>query len=204
MTARTAVALAAAALVIATAVTEIITGAGVTARIVTIGVLAGIAGAGFVLRLTGTSKGAHAVPRGYDDDDGWVADVRKAVIPRPPTEHEPPWQPAPVWDGEPQTVIEPGAVTHGPPPMAAPVWDDPPEAIIIGVGTMSGGRVTSAHVAVLPPVQCPALPQWVTDILGADSVDGAMTEISRVAHSWESNFTKGDARYLRALTDGAS
>jgi hypothetical protein len=30
-----------------------------------------------------------------------------------------------------------------------------------------------------------------------------MAEISRVVHSWESNYTKGDARYLRAITDGA-
>ena len=147
------------------------------------------------MRLLGHSKGVHAVPRRY------LIDLEEATIPRAATRNEPPWEPAPAFQAAP--VIEPDAVTPGPPEPAS-VWDDPPEAIIIGVGTMSGGRVTSAHVTIVPPVQCPALPQWVTDILGADSVDGAMTEISRVVHSWESNYTKGDARYLRALTDGAS
>ena len=142
------------------------------------------------------AKGGHAVPRGYADDEddaGWVADIREAVIPRPPTEHAPPWEDEPATD-----VIESAAL------MAAPVWDDPPDAIIIGVGTMSGGRVTSAHVTIVPPVQCPALPQWVTDILGADSVDGAMAEISRVAHSFESNFSKGHVRQVRELLAGES
>jgi len=150
--------------------------------------------------LLATGKGAHVAPRGHADDE-LIALPHERTIPRAPTEHEPPWEPAPAFQAAP--VIEPDAITHGPPLMAAPVWDDPPEAIIIGVGTMSGGRVTSAHVTIVPPVQCPALPQWVTDILGADSVDGAMAEISSVVHSWESNYTKGDARYMRALTDGA-
>jgi len=145
--------------------------------------------------LLATGKGAHVAPRGYADDDELIALPHERTIPRAPTEHAPPWDPAPAFQAAP--VLEPDAVTHGPP-------QPEPEAIIIAAGTISSGQVRLDRVAVLPPVQCPALPQWVTDILGADSVDGAMTEISRVVHSWESNYTKGDARYLRALTDGAS
>ena len=172
-----------------------------TARIILALVMLVIGGTYLSWRLIGTGKGQHAAPRGFTEADERLADTSERVIPRAITEHAPPWDPAPAFEAAP--VIEPAAVTPGP-PQPASVWDDPPEAIIIGVGTMSGGRVTSAHVTIVPPVQCPALPQWVTDILGADSVDGAMTEISRVVHSWESNYTKGDARYLRALTDGAS
>jgi len=140
------------------------------------------------------AKGGHAVPRGFTEADELVALPCERTIPRAPTEHEPPWDPAPAFQAAP--VIEPDAVTQGPP-------QPEPEAIIIAAGTMSGGQVRLDRVAVLPPLQCPALPQWVTDILGADSVDGAMREICGVVHSWESNYTKGDARYLRALTDGA-
>jgi hypothetical protein len=50
----------------------------------------------------------------------------------------------------------------------------------------------------------PALPPWVTDILGADSVDGAMKQICGVAHSWESNYNKGHARQMRELLAGES
>jgi len=195
MTARATVALTAAAVVML---------AVLVVKVMAVSVLAGTAlacpliGAIALLAywLLAPAKGGHAVPRGYADDEddaGWVADIREAVIPRPPTEHAPPWEDEPATD-----VIEPAAL------MAAPVWDDPPEAIIIGVGTMSGGRVTSAHVTIVPPVQCPALPQWVTEILGADSVDGAMAELSRVVHSWESNYNRGHARQVRELLAGES
>jgi len=163
-------------------------------------VLAVTIGSYVVYRLIATGPGRRCAGRELTaedkDDIKWLADVRKAVISRPETENEPPWEPAPVWDDEPQTVIEPAAVTHGPP-------QPEPDAYWIAAGTYSAGQVRLERVAVLPPLQCPALPQWVTDILGADSVDGAMREICGVVHSWESNYTKGDARYLRALTDGA-
>jgi hypothetical protein len=48
------------------------------------------------------------------------------------------------------------------------------------------------------------LEQWVIDILRADSVDGAMKEICSVAHSFESNFSKGHARQVRELLAGES
>jgi hypothetical protein len=143
------------------------------------------------MRLAAGGKGAHAAPRRY------VIDLEEATIPRAPTEHEPPWEPAPAFQAAP--VIEPDAVTHGPPPEP-PL----PDAHIVITATASGGQITSAHIAVLPPVQCPALPQWVTDILGADSVDGAMREICGVAHSFESNFSKGHARQVRELLAGES
>jgi hypothetical protein len=146
MSARTAVALAAAALVIA--VTEIITGAGIGARIVTIGVLAGVTGVCFVLPLIGTAKGAHATPRGYVHGD----DVPTAVIPRVRTEHAPPWE------GE--HITEPTAI------MPAPVPEPEPEAYFIAAGTVSDGRVTSVRVAVLPPP--------VEAILGHRTVDEAL------------------------------
>jgi len=145
--------------------------------------------------LLATGKGAHVAKRGYADDDELIALPHERTIPRAPTEHAPPWEPAPVFQAAP--VLEPDAITSGPP-------QPEPEAIIIAAGTISSGQVRLERVAVLPPVQCTALPQWVTDILGADSVDGAMTEISRVAHSFESNFSKGHARQVRELLAGES
>ena len=166
---------------------------GLVVRIMSVSIMAGtvaaavlavVIGCGIAwLRMPG--KGAHAVPRGYaadEDDAGWVADIRNAVIPRPPTKHEPPWQPAPVWDDEPQTVIEPGAVTHGPPQP-----EPEPEAYWIAAGTVTDdGRVRLDHVAVLPPP--------VQKELRHATVDEAL----------ESMFTRAMALKVRALTDGAS
>jgi hypothetical protein len=145
----------------------------------------------------GGSRGAHAAPRRYVLDD----DMATAVIDRVATEHDPPWEPAPL--AAPVPVLEPAE------PDEAPVIEPdaihgPPQVVI--TATASGERVTSVQVAVHPPLHWPAaLPQWVIDILGHDSVDGAMAEISGIARSFESNFTKGDSRQVRAaLTDGAS
>jgi len=161
---------------------------GLVARIMSVSIMAGTVAACVLAVAIGCGiawlrtpgKGAHAVPRGYDDedDDGWVADIRNAVIPRPPTEHEPPWQPAPVWDGEPQTIIEPAALTHGPPQP-----EPEPDAIIILAGTYSGGQVRLDRVAVLPPP--------VQKELGYRTVDEAL----------ESMLAR--AMQVRALTDGA-
>ncbi len=166
---------------------------GLVARIMSVSIMAGTITAGVLLgaavlyaiyRLIATGKGRHAAPRGYDDDDddaGWVADIRNAVIPRADTENEPPWQPAPVWDGEPQTVIEPAAITHGPPQP-----EPEPEAYWIAAGTVTDdGRVRLEHVAVLPPP--------VQNELGYRTVDEAL----------ESMFTRAMALKVRALTDGA-
>ena len=194
MTARATAALAAAAAVMLALLVAKVTAVNVMAGTVLACVLAVTVGIGAAYVLMATGKGAHVLPRRYGDDE-LIALPHERTIPRVDTRNEPPWQPAPAFQAAP--VIEPAAITSGPP-------QPEPEAIIIAAGTISSGQVRLERVAVLPPVQCPALPQWVTDILGADSVDGAMTEISRVVHSWESNYTKGDARYLRALTDGAS
>ena len=196
MTARATAALAAAAAVMLALLVAKVMAVNVMAGTVLACVLAVTIGIGAAYVLMATGKGAHVLPRRYGGDE-LTALPHERTIPRAPTEHEPPWQPAPAFQAAP--VIEPAAITHGPPP-GPPL----PDAHIVITATASGGQITSARMAVLPSLQCPALPQWVTDILGADSVEGAMTEISRVAHSWESNYTKGDARYLRALTDGAS
>ena len=118
-----------------------------------------------------------------------------ATVPRVTTEHEPPWQPAPAFQAAP--VIEPDAVISGPP-------QPEPDAFIIAAWTVSSGQMRIDRFAVLPPVHSPALPQWVIDSLGADSVDGAVAEIFSVAHSWESNFSKGHVRQVRELLAGES
>ena len=195
MTARATAALAAAAAVMLALLVAKVMAVNVMAGTVLACVLAVTIGIGAAYVLMATGKGAHVLPRRYGDDE-LTALPHERTIPRVDTRNEPPWQPAPAFQAAP--VIEPDAITHGPP-------QPEPDAIIIAAGTVTDdGQVHSVRVAVLPPVACPALPQWVRDILGADSVDGAMAEISRVVHSWESNYTKGDARYLRALTDGAS
>jgi hypothetical protein len=195
MTTRATVALAAAAAVMLALLVAKVMAASTLAGTLLLCAL-GIAGLYVTARLIGPNPGHRAAPRRFTADDERIALPCERPIPRAPTEHAPPWEPAPAFQAAP--VIEPAAVTSGPP-------QPEPEAVIILGGTRdSSGQVRLDHIAVLPLLpQCPALPQWVTDILGADSVDGAMAEICSVVHSWESNYTKGDARYLRAITDGA-
>jgi hypothetical protein len=102
------------------------------------------------------------------------------TIPRAPTEHAPPWE------GE--HVIEPAAI------MPAPVPDPGPDAFIIAAGTVDAdGRLTSASIAVLPPlpapVTVPARPSYWTDEIGDRSADAWL----------ESAFTKAHARLVAAL-----
>lgn len=159
-------AVALAALVIATAVTEIITGAGPGVRAVTIGVLALITGCYYTLRLIGPAKGHHAAPRGFTTADQWPAATEQ--------------------------VIE-SVVVDGRPP-----WEDtpPPDGYIVATGTLSGGRLTSASIAVLPPLPPPrALPAYVIKAIGHDGDTEAAAK---------SMWTRAHARWLAAqIRDGA-
>jgi hypothetical protein len=157
-----------------------------TARaIIVLAVLAVGGGVWLVCRLIGPHPGHRAAPRGFTEADERLADTLERVIPRPVTEHAPPWEDAPA------AVIEPAAVTQGP-PGAEPV---PADVVLTAV--RSGGRLTEVHVAVLPPLDLPAVPAmpgWVADILGHDTTDAAV----------ESAYTRALALETRALTDGAS
>lgn len=189
-------AVAFAALVIATTVTEIITGAGPGVRAVTVLILAVIPGVWLTLRLIGPAKGEHAVPRGYVHDD----DMPTAIVDRVPTEHDPPWEPAPL--AAPVPVPEP-AEPDGAPVIEPDAIHGPPQVVI--TATASGERLTSVQVAVHPPLHWPGeLIPPVAELLGHPTVDAALEAMCAQWHSWESNFTKGDTRQLRAaLTDGA-
>jgi hypothetical protein len=163
-------AVAYAALVTATAVTEIRTGAGPGVRVVTVLVVALVLVCCLAGRLIGIGQepGQHAAPR------GWTTDLRPLpvagrVIPRAAVEGAPPWQDQP-----------------------------PPDSYIVATGTLRDGRLTSARVAVLPPLPAPvtepARPSYVTNEIGDRSVDAWL----------DSAYNRAMARQVRELTDGAS
>jgi len=190
MTARATVALAAAAAVML---------ALLTAKVMAVSGLAGtlllcalgIAGLCLTARLIGPNPGHRAAPRGYAEADERLADTLERVIPRVPTEHAPPWDPA--FQAAP--VIEPDAITSGPP-------DEPqPDAWIVATATLSGGQVTSVQYTAGTAAYVDekirtgmGLPPWVAEELGHDNVDDAV----------ESAFNRAMALQVRALTDGAS
>lgn len=187
MNARITAALALAAAAMLAALVTKVMAVSVRAGTLLVCVLIGLALLYVAYRAIGTGKGAHAAPRWYTDGD-----EPTAVIPRVATEHAPPWDP------EPGPVIEPAAF------LAAPVAEPPPDAVIIATAKLTDGQLHSVRTAVLPPVLPGALIPPVAALLGYPSVDAAMDALCAGLHSWESNFTKGDARFVRAITDGAS
>lgn len=120
-----------------------------------------IAAIGLTLACTliGTGKGQHKAPRGWAEDSERLATTAErvidaAIIPRAPTEHAPPWEDQP-----------------------------PPDAYFIAAGTVEGGRLTSARVAVVPPLpplpdRGGELPDWVVAALnGHASAEDALDSI---------------------------
>jgi hypothetical protein len=193
MTARATVALAATAAVML---------ALLVAKVMAVSTLAGtlllcalgIAGLCLTARLIGPAKGEHAVPRGYAEADERLADTSERVIPRAPTEHEPPWDPAPAFQAAP--VIEPAAVTHGP-PQPEPEPEPEPDAYWVAAGTYNRatGEARAVRVELLPPV---------AELLGHASTGDAVESMCAEWHSVASIFNGAHVRQVRELLAGES
>jgi hypothetical protein len=187
MTARATVALAAAAAVMLALLVAKVMAASTLAGTLLLCAL-GIAGLYVTARLIGPAKGEHAVPRGYAEADERLADTLERVIPRVPTEHEPPWDPAPAFQAAP--VIEPAAVTSGPP-------EPEPDAYWLAAGTYSRetGEVRTVRVELLPPV---------AELLGHASTGDAVESMCAEWHSVASIFNGAHVRQVRELLAGES
>jgi hypothetical protein len=148
-------------------------------------VLAVTGGVWLTLRLIGTGrhKGQRRAPRWYTAEDERLADTLERVIPRPVTEHAPPWEDAPA------AVIEPAAVTQGPP-------EPGPDAYWLAAGTYNRatGQAQTVRVELLPPVEA---------LLGHATTTAAVESMSAQWHSVESIFNGHHVRQVRAITDGA-
>jgi len=186
MTARILALAAACALALAVIVAKVMAVSVAAGTLLACG-LVGAAALYAAYRLIATGPGQRCAPRGFTADDERIAlPCEQQIIPRKPTMHAAPWEPAP--------VIEPAAVTSGPPPGPAP------DALFVATAVLSGGRVTEVRAAILPPVALrPAvhrgreLPPPVAAALGHATVDDAL----------DSMFTRAMTRQVRALTDGA-
>jgi hypothetical protein len=118
-------------------------------------------------------RGRHRAPRGA------------VTVPRPVTEHAPPWD-----DFQAAPVPGPAAVISGPP-------GPEPDAYWLAAGTYNRatGQARTVRVELLPPV---------AELLGHASTGAAVESMCAEWHSVASIFNGHHVREVRALTDGAS